>query len=85
MEKLASCRTFAGYPRDNGNKFLKEFESFAILYELDDDDGDDSRKLAAFHLHLQGPALTWSNGLAPGLDWDTIKQGFLDKYVTIGW
>jgi hypothetical protein len=34
MEKLASCRTFAGYPRDNGNKFLKEFESFAILYEL---------------------------------------------------
>jgi hypothetical protein len=51
----------------------------------DDDDGDDSRKLAAFHLHLQGPALTWSNGLAPGLDWDTIKQGFLDKYVTIGW
>ena len=47
--------------------------------------GDDSRKLAAFHLHLQGPALTWYNGLAPGLDWDTIKQSFLDKYVTIGW
>jgi hypothetical protein len=85
MEKLASCRKFAGYPRDNGKTCLKEFESFAILYELDDDDGDDSRKLAAFHLHLQGPALTWYNGLAPGLDWDTIKQSFLDKYVTIGW
>jgi len=85
MEKLASCRKFSGYPRDNGDKFLKEFESFAKLHELDDDDGDDSRKLAAFHLHLQGPALTWYNGLAPGLDWDTIKQGFLDKYVTIGW
>ena len=39
MEKLASCRKFAGYPRDNDKTCLKEFESFAILYELDDDDG----------------------------------------------
>lgn len=84
MEKLAICKNNSGYPRNNGNTFLKEFESFAKLHKLDND-GDDSRKLAACHLHLHGPALTWYNGLAPGLDWDTIKQGFLDKYVTIGW
>ena len=27
-EKLGSCRKFAVYPKENGSKFLREFESF---------------------------------------------------------
>ena len=84
MEKLGHCRKFSGYPKDNAQKFIKEFESFSKLHELDDED-DDSRKLAAFHLHLQGPALTWYNGLSDDLDYDTVYQLFNDKYVNIGW
>ena len=37
MDKLASCKKFSGYPKDNGFKFMKEFESFATLHELDED------------------------------------------------
>ena len=83
MEKLGTCRKFSGYPRENGAKFLKEFESFATLHELDED--DEARKLAAFHLHLQGPALAWYNDLNPELDWDTVSNLFKEKYVDIGW
>jgi hypothetical protein len=56
MNKLASCKRFSGYPKDNGLNFMKKFESFATLHELDE---DDTRKLAAFQLHLQGPVLTF--------------------------
>ncbi|CAG2243695.1 CNBP [Mytilus edulis] len=80
MDKLASCKKFSGYPKDNGSKFIKEFESFATLHEL-----DDAKILAAFHLHLQGPALTWYNGLTSDLDWQTIKELFNAKYVKFNW
>ena len=83
MEKLGTCRKFSGYPRENGAKFLKEFESFSTLHELDED--DEARKLAAFHLHLQGPALAWYNSLNPETDWDTVSNLFTEKYVNIGW
>ncbi|VDI23642.1 Hypothetical predicted protein [Mytilus galloprovincialis] len=79
MDKLASCKKFSGYPKDNGSKFIKEFESFATLHEL-----DDAKILAAFHL-LQGPALTWYNGLTSDLDWQTIKELFNAKYVKFNW
>lgn len=82
MEKLGSCRKFAGYPQENGSKFLREFESFCKLHELDH---DHRKKLASFHLHLEGPALAWYNGLSPDLTWTTIKRLFKEKYVTIGW
>ena len=63
MEKLGTCRNFSGYSHENGETFLKEFESFSTLHELDYED-DESRKLAAFHLHMKNrPALTWYNGL----------------------
>lgn len=84
MEKLGTCRKFAGYPKDNGSKFLREFESFSTLHELDDGYSND-KKLAAFHLHLEGPALTWFNGLSPDLTWSTVKRLFTEKYIKIGW
>ncbi|CAC5379961.1 unnamed protein product [Mytilus coruscus] len=82
MEKLGTCRKFAGYPKDNGTKFLREFESFCKLHELDI---LNEKTVAAFHLHLEGPALTWFNGLSPDLSWTTVKRLFTDKYVHIGW
>ncbi|CAC5380571.1 unnamed protein product [Mytilus coruscus] len=82
MEKLGTCRKFAGYPKDNGTKFLREFESFCKLHELDI---LNEKTVAAFHLHLEGPALTWFNGLSPDLSWTTVKRLFTDKYVQIGW
>lgn len=59
---------------------MKEFESFAILHGLDE---DVYRTLAACHLHLQGPALTWYNGRGSYLDWNTVKERFAEKYITV--
>lgn len=82
MDALGVCNKFSGYPKDNGQKFLREFESFATLHDLDDDEG---RKIAAFHLHLQGPALTWFNTIESELSWDNIRKLFNDKYINFGW
>jgi hypothetical protein len=62
MERLAKCSEFYGYPQDNGNKFLTEFESFTTLHDLSD--YQDKRMLVAYHLHLRGPALIWFNSLS---------------------
>jgi hypothetical protein len=59
MERLASCRKFGGYPHENASQFIAEFESYATLHYIKL--CEDSRKIAAFHLHLSGPALTWFN------------------------
>lgn len=81
-EKLGVCRKFAGYPKDSGSKFLREFDSFCNLHDID---VDGRKQLASFHLHLEGPALAWFNGLSPDLTWRTIRKLFIDKYVRIGW
>ncbi|CAC5403007.1 unnamed protein product [Mytilus coruscus] len=82
MEKLGTCRKFAGYLKDNGTIFLRKFESFCKLHELDI---LNEKKVAAFHLHLEGPALTWFNGLSPDLSRTSVKRLFTEKYVQIGW
>lgn len=81
MEKLVTCRKFSGYPQDNGQKFLKEFESYATLYDLD----EDGKKEAAFHLHLQGPALTWFNTVDSNSSWKNLRAKFADKYINFSW
>ncbi|VDI35327.1 Hypothetical predicted protein [Mytilus galloprovincialis] len=72
MEKLANCSTFSGYSQDNAQKFLSEFKSYALLHDLRDFDG---KKVAAFHLHLKGPALTWFNTLSERSkeSWNPLK------------
>jgi hypothetical protein len=82
MDKLASCKNFSGYSKDNGLKFIKEFEFLATLHELDE---NDTRKLAAFHLHLQGPARTWYNEFSSDLDWNTVKERLTEKCITFSW
>ena len=34
---------------------------------------------------MEGPALSWFNGLSPDLTLRTFKRLFSEKYVTIGW
>lgn len=81
MERLGRCSEFSGYPQENGRKFLKEFESYAILHELDR--YDQKRKLAAFHLHLKGPALTWFDSLSDETreSWEDVCVLFKGKFV----
>ena len=59
MSKLFKCRDFSGYPQDNAKGFLSAFEPYALLHDLE----SDKRRIAAFHLHLKGSALTWINSL----------------------
>ncbi|CAG2216978.1 unnamed protein product [Mytilus edulis] len=80
MEKLANCSTFSGYSQDNAQKFLSEFKSYALLHDLRDFDG---KKVAAFHLHLKGPALTWFNTLSERSkeSWNAIEVLFEEKFT----
>ncbi|CAC5399987.1 unnamed protein product [Mytilus coruscus] len=80
MDKLAKCSTFSGYPQDNAKRFLAEFESYALLHDLAE---QDKRRIAAFHLHLKGPALTWFNSLSDESkqSWQNIYVLFKEKYI----
>ncbi|CAG2203436.1 unnamed protein product [Mytilus edulis] len=84
MSKLVRCREFSGYPQDNAKGFFSEFESYALLHELPE---TDKRRIAAFHLHLKGPALTWYNSLSDESksSWITICVLFKEKYINFSW
>ena len=85
MEKLAVCRKFGGYPHENGSIFLQEFESFATLHNILPQ--EHQRKIAALHLHLTGPAVTWFNSLTANQkeSWESFIKIFKDKYVNLDW
>ncbi|CAC5424627.1 APMAP [Mytilus coruscus] len=85
MEKLAACRKFGGYPHENASVFMKEFTSFATLHKIDH--ADDQRMIAAFHLNLTGPALTWFNSLDAGSKrtWRQFLAIFDEKYIELDW
>ena len=80
MDRLAKCSEFSGYTQDNAKRFLTEFESYALLHDLS---ANDRRLIAAFHLHLKGPALTWFNSLSDESkkSWNTIIILFKEKYI----
>lgn len=85
MEKLAVCRKFGGYPHENGSVFLQEFQSYATLHNILD--SEPARKIAAFHLHLTGPAVTWFNSLSSAhkTSWRHFVTIFKVKYVNLDW
>ena len=81
MEPLRiTLKKFQGLPSDNPERFLSEFESFCLLHGLTD---DSPKKLAALHLHLTGPALTWYTALpdTTKATWANVDQAFKDHYV----
>lgn len=85
MEKLGTCRKFGGYPHENASIFLREFQSYAVLHKIDP--ADDCRILAAFHLNLTGPALTWFNSLQSECKrtWKNFLKQFHAHYIDLDW
>ncbi|CAC5405968.1 unnamed protein product [Mytilus coruscus] len=79
MDKIVKCREYSGYPQENASKFHAEFESDSTLYDLQ----DHKRKIAAFHLHLKGPALTWFIDVkrASNSDWTVLSALFKTQYM----
>jgi hypothetical protein len=65
--------------------FLNELDSYATLHNIFQ--FDDQRKIAAFHLHLTGPALPWFNALTSTskVTWKTFLKVFKAKYVNLDW
>lgn len=72
-EKL---KKFSGYMHEDGPKFLSEFESFLTLSGVTDDE----RIIAAFHLHLKGPALIWYHTLMTKDSWPAVKAEFQKEF-----
>ncbi|XP_052779405.1 uncharacterized protein LOC128216783 isoform X1 [Mya arenaria] len=75
-------KKFAGYMHENASKFLSEFESYLMLSGIDPSI-DSARAIAAFHLHLQGPALTWFNALPMKITWTSVKHDFSNEYCDV--
>lgn len=77
-----SLKKFSGFSSENGKNFLMEFESFCIYQNLTTDD----RRVAAFHLHLSGPALIWFNSLEIPVKrtWFALKNAFTEQYAKQG-
>lgn len=69
----AKSGLFYGYSSENTAKLLSEFRSFCILQNLI----DDKRIVAAFHMHLRGPALIWSNKVL----WTVLQEAFQNRYL----
>ena len=59
--------------------FLNTFDSYSTVYKFD----NDAQKVAAFHLHLEGEALTWFNGLPTGKKdtWAHAKGAFRERFI----
>ena len=74
-----ALRKFSGYPTEDPAKFLSDFEAYCKISRITDTDG---RKVAAFQLHLQGPANTWYSCLDEDdkADWDNLVAAFELNY-----
>lgn len=77
-----SLKKFSGFSSENGKNFLLEFESFCIYQNLTTDD----RRVAAFHLHLSGPAVIWFNSLETPVKrtWFALRNAFTEQYAKQG-
>ena len=72
---------FSGYTHEDGAKFLNEFISYCTFNSI----FDDARKVAAFHLHLTGPALIWFNSLksTDKQAWLSVHQHYVKQYANL--
>lgn len=53
IDKLC-LKVFSGYANADACKFLDEFHLYCVFHDMN---SSDPRKIAVFHLHVQGPAL----------------------------
>lgn len=72
---------FCGYTHDDPSRFLEKFNSYCMLSGINRN--DDPRKVAAFHLHMAGPALSWFNCLPDEskANWAVLQQAFVGYYI----
>lgn len=73
-----AVKKFSGLSQDDGKSFISDFEAYCSLTKL----SNDKLKLAAFQLHLCGPAKIWYDNLIVH-DWNTLRDLFTGKYVEI--
>ena len=66
-----SLRKFSGYPTEDPVGFLSDVDAYCKLSRINNTDG---RRVAAFQLHLQGPAYTWYSCFSEDDkgDWDNL-------------
>ena len=72
-------RHFSGYPTEDAERFLSDFEAYCKISRISDTEG---RKVAAFQHHLSGQAQTWYSCLDADekADWDNLVAAFEIKY-----
>ena len=75
-----TIKHFGGFMHEDASKFMKEFDSYLTLSSIDE---ESPRAIAAFHLHLSGPALIWFNNLAVKDSWKTVKAAFMNEYCNV--
>ena len=59
MSPRINVKKFSGYTNENAEQFISYFEAYTVCSKIQ----DPSRKVAAFQLHLCGPAHTWYSNL----------------------
>ncbi|MES9971179.1 MAG: hypothetical protein ABW092_14180 [Candidatus Thiodiazotropha sp.] len=74
-----TLRKFSGYPTQDPERFISDFGAYCVFHRLQD---SDPRRVAAFQLHLDGPAQTWFSCLDDDVktSWDSINEAFQLKY-----
>ena len=75
-----SLAKFSGYPTEDAEMFLSNFSAYCLFNKIN---VQDPRTVAAFQLHLQGPALTWFTCLTDTekADLASVKQLYRAKYL----
>ena len=75
-----SLAKFSGYPTEDAERFLSNFSAYCLFNKINE---QDPRTVAAFQLHLQGPALTWFTCLTDTekADLASVKQLYRAKYL----
>ena len=71
---------FSGYPTEDPERFLSDFCAYCTFNRIND---DDPRKLAAFQLHLEGPAQVWFTCLEDDSksSWEYTANAFKVKHM----
>ena len=72
---------YGGYSHEDSKKFIREFNSYCTFNTI----SDDARRIAAFHLHLEGPALVWYNTLSDfqKSSWTTLLRYFEREFSDV--
>lgn len=79
LEGRINLRKFSGYPTQDPERFLSDFGAYCVFNRITE---VDNRKVAAFQLHLDGPAQIWFRCLDDDdkSSWDAVYDAFQQKY-----